>query len=110
MDINYFLLLKNKYNNILQNINSIIDDCDDISDYTEEYVLDSDKALYMIFNPNLTKNKFIENKKVIEQMKNICIQYIDSTCCHEFIEDQIDITPDKSKTIRYCKFCEELEK
>ena len=110
MDINYFLLLKNKYNNILENINSIIDDCDDISDYTNEYVSDSDKALYMIFNPDLTKNKFIENKKHIEQLKNMCIQYINSICCHEFIEDVIDITPDTSKTISYCRFCEELEK
>jgi len=108
MDINYFLLLKKKYNHILSNIETIIDDCDDISYYTDEYVSNTDKALRMIFNPELTKTKFKENKTHIEQMKALCIQYINSSCSHEFIEDQIDITPDTTKTIRYCKFCEEL--
>ena len=29
-----------------------------------------------------------------------------STCQHEFIEDLIDITPERSQTIWYCKYCE----
>jgi hypothetical protein len=109
MDINYFLLLKNKYNNILTNLETIIEDCDDIRCYTDEYVSSNNKSLYMVFNPHLTKAKFIENKKYVEQLKNTCIQCINSNCNHEFIEDVIDISPDRSKTIRYCRFCEESE-
>ena len=30
-------------------------------------------------------------------------------CNHEFIEDTIDITPDRSQNIRYCSICEYTE-
>jgi hypothetical protein len=29
-----------------------------------------------------------------------------SLCQHEFVEDYIDITPDYSKKIKYCVYCE----
>ena len=27
-------------------------------------------------------------------------------CRHDFVEDEIDITPEKSQRIEYCKICE----
>ena len=32
-------------------------------------------------------------------------EYIAKYCIHDIVYDTIDITPDTSKTIRYCKEC-----
>jgi len=106
MDINYFLLLQKKYDEMIENINSIIDTCDDIGVLTDEFVLPQDKSLCTIFNSQVDKDFFIEKKKHILHLKNICKQYIQNACCHEFVEDFIDITPDKSQPVTYCKLCE----
>ena len=37
MDINYFLLLRGKYNSMLSNINDMIETCIEIDEYNEEY-------------------------------------------------------------------------
>lgn len=34
----------------------------------------------------------------------------DTVCEHKFVRDLIDITPDKSKEIIYCIFCEYIPK
>jgi hypothetical protein len=31
--------------------------------------------------------------------------YIDVYCQHHIVEDLIDIDPDRSKTIRFCEYC-----
>ena len=42
----------------------------------------------------------------IKKIVRIKHKIIQSTCNHEMIEDLIDITPDKSLMIKYCKHCE----
>jgi hypothetical protein len=96
MDINYFLLMINKYDTILDHINCILD----IFDTTD--ILTNDK----IYNSEKNKIFFIERKNDILYLKELCKININKLCRHEFIVDSIDITPDKSKTISYCKFCE----
>jgi hypothetical protein len=78
---------------------------------------------------NLIKDKleFVENKRTkmdndvldcelseLETQLNLSItkynnylqlQHYQSMCNHVFIEDLIDLTPDKSKTIEYCAHC-----
>ena len=55
-----------------------------------------------------------------ENTKNVCTKILNETeiylielnkrihqiCCHEFVNDMIDISPDKSMRICYCKICE----
>ena len=94
MDINYFLFMRSKYNNILDHLECIIDDFDEIENFNAEYM----------FNEN--KYFFIERKKYILNLKNLCTQHIQNICNHEFETDTIDINPDESKTISYCKICE----
>ena len=36
----------------------------------------------------------------------ICDKKIQELCPHDFIDDMIDITPDRSEHITYCKICE----
>jgi hypothetical protein len=37
---------------------------------------------------------------------NYIIEYLKKNCRHNVIKDTIDITPDDSKTISYCEYCE----
>ena len=106
MDINYFLLLRSKYNQILDNIESSINACDSIDDFTTEYVSNKDISLRTIFNTDANRSVLLERKKHINYLKNLCNQYINSLCDHQYVSDNIDINPDKSVTITYCHFCE----
>ena len=106
MDINYFLLLKNKYNLMLSNIDELIESCENIDDFNNEFITNTDRHLYMIFNSDAHRKIFVERKKEIQNLKKQCDMYIHSLCNHEFIKDEIDIDPDRSKTIVYCRFCE----
>ena len=104
MDINYFLLLRDKYNNILSYIDSIIDEFDGTIEFTEDYLKDTDNNTFLDIKMN--KDFFLERKKHILYLKNLCNEYIEKICNHVFIEDVIDISPDESKAISYCKLCE----
>jgi hypothetical protein len=105
MDINYFLFLKGKYNSMLSNINNIIEMCKDIDEYSEE-LSNYDNELHIIFNSDTNRKIFVERKRKVQYSINLCNQYIHSLCKHDIIKDEIDIDPDKSMTISYCRLCE----
>jgi hypothetical protein len=105
MDINYFLLLKSKYTIILDNLNSIISECDDICDHINENDSLQNTKLCILFNSDVNRNFFIEKRRHIYDLKVICDQRIYSLCKHNFITESIDIDPDTSKTITFCDFC-----
>jgi hypothetical protein len=89
---NKIIELNNRGNNFFTNY----------PDLLEEY--------YMLFGDFLNKEcndkkideltKFIDNLELLK--KNICN--------HEYIYDLIDIDPDKSQTIQYCKKCNKIKK
>ena len=94
MDINYFLSSKKKLQKILSYLNEIkltyceIDD--GINDeYITEQIIEYEK-------------KIIELDLTIEHLN----QFICHNCEHTFVEDVIDITPDRSQNITYCTICE----
>ena len=54
-----------------------------------------------------TKKKYTE--EVLENKKNLLDKiniYINKNCQHSFIDDFIDIDPERSEKIRYCEICE----
>jgi hypothetical protein len=110
MDINYFLSMINKYDAILHNINSIleqlteIDELDETHFLTKKYINKKDPSFF-IFECEFNKNIFIEKQNRIMYLKSICKKYIEKLCNHDFVLDSIDIDLDRSKTISYCKFC-----
>ena len=63
-----------------------------------------------IFCDDIEKSKekifFVKNREYIIEKKKKCDDYINDLCCHEFEEDMIDLTPEKSMKITYCKICE----
>ena len=97
MDINYFLSSKKKLQKILSYLNEIkLTYCeiemerDDINDeYITEQIIEYEK-------------KIIELDLTIEHLN----QFICHSCEHTFVEDVIDITPDRSQNITYCTICE----
>lgn len=54
----------------------------------------------MEYYKNLNPNE--ENYK---NVLNNCRDYLKKYCCHNLVNDLIDIDPDRSEFIRYCDIC-----
>jgi hypothetical protein len=108
MSLEYYLYCRKSYDKILQQLDYIIDTYEDINDTTlfEETL---EKEYIELFNTEYNKNFFIQRKNHIEHLRNICNRKVLQLCCHNIVEDSIDISPDKSQTIRYCDICEYTE-
>ena len=89
---------------------------DDIFYTGEDDVCESDLEIsirYMVH----TKQKLDNLIRIADNIHNIefyeiydkIIKYIHLYCKHEYQSDLFDITPDRSKTIQYCRICEEIK-
>jgi hypothetical protein len=56
-----------------------------------------------LFDPTIFKSKLQSFAEEIEDT-------LDSYCCHDYVEDLIDVEYDKSKRIIYCHLCELTKK
>jgi hypothetical protein len=67
----------------------------------------SDDALYMIIRSRDLLQMIDKNEQngLYLEICNKIETYINKYCNHDFIDDMIDIDPDKSISIRYCKNC-----
>ena len=107
MDIKFYLTIKKSYEKIKNNLENIIDSYKEIN-----YISISNTKFNTKFNSNVNFdiNEDLANYK--KKLENVCLRikiinnllYI--TCKHNFIEDSIDLTPDKSLQITYCSICE----
>ena len=52
-----------------------------------------------LFDPTIYKNKV---QTFAEELEDT----VDSYCCHEYVEDLIDIDYDQSRRVIYCQLCE----
>ncbi len=60
---------------------------------------------YEIFESE-DNNTFFTNKlNHMKKLKKLCDNKINNLCNHDFENDLIDISPDKSDYITYCKIC-----
>jgi hypothetical protein len=59
--------------------------------------------LNALFDPTIFKSKVLSFAEEIEDT-------VDSYCCHEYIDDLIDIGYDQSKRVTYCQLCELTKK
>lgn len=105
MDVLFYLSLKKNYEKIKNNLENIIYSYNEIS-----YISTSNKNFNNKPSVSFEINDDLINYK--KKLENICltIKIINNllfiSCDHNFIEDTIDITPDKSKSIIYCSICE----
>ena len=113
MKINFLLKLRTKYNNILDNLDNIDNTYNEIYEIlqnnsynnTNQENQENEKKiqlinLYLRIQENLIKKENILNllKEINNKIMNICE--------HEFENDYVDISLDKSQKIKYCKKCE----
>jgi len=105
MSLNYYLFCRNSYDKIIQNLDHTITIFEEIDACIKE---EEKKIKPDIVLSNQIHNKlfFIERKKHIKLLRDICDKKMMGLCSHEFIEDTIDITLDRSQNIRYCSICE----
>jgi hypothetical protein len=107
MSVDYFLYVKEKHELLSIYLEEIIHIYDGLITLTKNqrenqdlYNKDDDTRLYTnintIYREHLRKTNFF-----IKSLKKLA----SSVCEHKYVEDLIDITPDKSKCIQYCQFC-----
>ena len=112
MDINYFLLCKKKYNNIVSYLENIIDELDCIiNELIVNIKQKNDDNIYEDVKMKLSniydlKNQYIQEKERISYLIKDCYTNIQKLCNHQFVNDSIDITPEISEKICYCSLCE----
>ena len=94
MDINYLLILKKKYENIIFFLYEIISEYNEINNLSEKCEQNEKITKYM-YEINVNKCILLDINTEIQKM-----------CNHDFVDDYIDISPDETKQIRYCKKCE----
>jgi hypothetical protein len=98
MNINFFLSSKKNLEKILTYLNEIkLTYCEMKLENYENYSIDYIKNLI-----NDYEAKIAEVQLEIKHLQQI----ICSNCEHTFVEDVIDITPDRSQRITYCTNCE----
>lgn len=104
MNLEYYLLCRKSYDDIIQHLDSIINIYQNIS---ENIYIEKDISLD-ISRQTHSKNLlfFVERKKHIEFIRKLCNDKAIELCCHHFIDDTIDVSPEKSVNIRYCSICE----
>ena len=97
----YFLSLKKKYSNMLIYLQEI--------HYLYNSILDIHEANNKLDEYNLIYNKILNISEEISETKNFLYNIekdIQDNCDHNFVDDVIDIHPDKSVNIKYCTICE----
>jgi len=105
MSLEYYLFCKKEYDIIISYLEGIIFRYKLMSDIkiSESNI---DFKHYIGFKPDYYETFFSDILKEIKQSKEICYKKIISMCEHEYVEDYIDITPDRSDRIIYCEICE----
>ena len=107
MSLDYYLFCRKSYNEIKLKLDEIINKYNDIQNYMKNEENKTMKDTFFLEEED--KYFFMEAKKYIENIENKFKEKIQTTCCHHMVEDLIDISPDKSKHIKYCEFCEYTE-
>lgn len=105
MSLEYYLFCREKYQYIVKYLESIDELYDDIINTTFDSNIIENENYYNFFLSQRNNNSLAEMKENIILLKNICDEKISELCHHEFIDDTIDITPDRSENITYCKIC-----
>jgi hypothetical protein len=105
MSLEYYLFCREKYGFILNHLEQINELFDNVINLTENENCIIEKNYYNIFLTELNSKSIEKIKENVEKLKNICNNKIIELCDHDYINDLIDITPDRSENIIYCQKC-----
>ena len=106
MDVNYFLLMRKKYDTLVQQLDFIIETYKEIKEIKEF----KENQEFKESSTHSSSCFYTEEKKRITQLREDCNHYIYSLCNHDFVSDTIDVHPEKTVTIVYCSLCELTQK
>ena len=109
MSLDYYLFCRNSYDVIIRELQDIINILEEIDEcIKKEHVEEEFQTNLDIILANESHNNlfFSSKKQHMQLLRDTYNKKIEALCEHEFVEDTIDITPDKSQNIRYCRICE----
>ena len=120
MDLEYYLLRKSVYESDIYNNECILFLLEDklifLHNSTSELndqELNNDEVIIkselndeeVIIIKTEIQNLLIQKKNIIENL-NICREKVILLCDHDFVKDDIEISPDNCVCIEYCKKCD----
>jgi len=101
MSLEYYLFCKEKYELMIRYL-------DRINELNDEIIMNSKYNSIKIdenFNDFHIISSLPKTRENLLQLKKMCDKHIFELCKHEYIDDLIDVDPDKSLHITYCKLC-----
>jgi hypothetical protein len=117
-NIDYFLFTRNKFLSILQNLKESLNSHYELREYNGGVLSvcktiknkDKDEEIIICENNisilNKEMNRLEEEIKVTEKHLLTINKNIQHICVHDFVEDYVDIDPDRSVKIVFCQVCE----
>jgi len=113
MSLNYLLNMKSDNDYVCAYLKEIKNSYDKMKEETLFNLIDTSITTnldYYQYNKTITEinellNQHSEHFNQLLLLNEKLNQKIVSLCKHEWIIDTIDIDPDRSKTIEYCKIC-----
>ncbi len=106
MSLEYYLSARKKYKGIIDNLKSIVEQFEDIFSLTAQLDIDEGDEILHFYDPK-SHCQTIESKlKCMEHLHSLCERKILCLCKHEFVTDMIDINPERSQNITFCRICE----
>ncbi len=106
MSLEYYLFCKEQYDEQIRNIDNILLSQDMIKEQQAKLGnLDKTLESYQMFF-YAKRDEFLKKKERICKLKNMCSTLVQQHCNHDFVDDYIDITPERSEKITYCRICE----
>ena len=103
MSLDYFLSCKKEYIKIVQHLEYIIQTLDTI------HYISLNEIPNNCNQENNNKSFFTYNIKHFQDLINNCNNNLDKLCCHNYVDDTIDIDEDRSQNITYCTICETVK-
>jgi hypothetical protein len=104
-DLNIFLVCKDNYVRIISRLDCIIENFENIKEIdTYNCVSDQELLLYFV-NCQEDINFFIKKRSEINEKLDLCRKNIKNICKHQYVNDVIDIDPERSQYITYCVIC-----
>ena len=113
MSLDYLLNMKSENDYVCAYLKEIKNNYTNMKEVTLFNLIDTSITTnldYFQYNKNISEingllNQYNEHLNHLILLNEQLHKKIKSLCKHEWIEDSIDIDPDRSKTIEYCKVC-----
>ena len=106
MSLEYYLLCKKNFDSIIANLTEIIENYENIFSYTNELDMVNSECLLDKFQPIDSKEQFKIRLNYANYCRTYCCRKAQQSCSHEYVTDMIDINPERSQNITFCRICE----